>query len=89
MPYRKPAGSSDDWDRVLNVSEAAALMGLDKGFKFYGSLNGMQQAVANGVTQAMANYVKSMVRSLLEKVRKVVPFGHQYTLQEYFGNMMV
>lgn len=89
MPYRKPAGSSDDWDRVLNVSEAAALMGLDKGFKFYGSLNGMQQAVANGVTQAMADYVKSMVRSLLEKVRKVVPFGHQYTLQEYFGNMMV
>ncbi len=35
-------------NRILSVSEAAALMGLNKDFKFFGSLNDRQQQVGNG-----------------------------------------
>ena len=68
MPYRKEGTDRTIWNRILNVSEAAALMGLDKNFRFCGSLNAMQQQVANGVTQAMARYIKNIVVSLLQPV---------------------
>lgn len=52
-------------NRVLSVSEAASIMGLDKNFKFLGSINERQQQVANGVTQAVANFVKNIVKNAL------------------------
>lgn len=52
-------------NRILSVSEAAAIMGLDKSFKFLGSLNDRQQQVGNGVTQAIASFVKSVVKNAL------------------------
>lgn len=35
-------------NRILSVAEAAALMGLKKGFRFFGTLNDRQQQVGNG-----------------------------------------
>lgn len=61
-------------NRILSVSEAAALMGLDKRFKFFGSLNDKQQQVGNGVTQAIATFVKSMVKNALYKYANIT-FG--------------
>lgn len=52
-------------NRILSVSEAAALMGLNKDFKFFGSLNDRQQQVGNGVTQAIACFIKSIVKNTL------------------------
>ena len=52
-------------NRILSVAEAAALMGLDKTFRFFGSLNDRQQCVGNGVTQAIAQFVKSIVKNAL------------------------
>ncbi len=52
-------------NRILSVSEAAAIMGLDKNFKFFGSINDRQQQVGNGVTQAIASFVKSIVKNAL------------------------
>lgn len=52
-------------NRILSVSEAAALMGLDKKFQFFGSLNDKQQQCGNGVTQALANFAKSIVKNAL------------------------
>lgn len=52
-------------DRILTVAEAAAIMGLDQRFKFYGSLNARQQQVGNGVTQAIARFIKEIVKNAL------------------------
>ena len=52
-------------NRILSVAEAAALMGLDKVFKFFGSLSDRQQCVGNGGTQAIAQFVKSIVKNAL------------------------
>ena len=49
---------------ILTVSEAAALQGLDKHFAFSGSLNSMQQQVANGVTAAIARFCKNILAGL-------------------------
>ncbi len=79
MPYHRKGTEQCIWNRILNVSEAAALMGLDKSFRFVGNLNAMQQQVANGVTQAMAQYIKNIVLSLL----KEKPDGYQFTLKDF------
>lgn len=55
---------SDEWNRILTVSEAAALQGLDNHFAFLGPLNAMQQMVANGVTAAMAKFCKNILAGL-------------------------
>lgn len=55
---------SEEWDRILTVSEAAALQGLDKHFKFLGSLSAKQQMVANGVTVAIARFCKNILANL-------------------------
>lgn len=52
-------------NRILSVSEAAAIMGLDKNFKFYGTINDKQTQVSNGVTQAIACFVKSIIKNAL------------------------
>ena len=53
-------------NRILTVSEAAALMGLDKGFKILGNtLGSKQQQVANGVTQAIGSFIKKYVLKAL------------------------
>ena len=52
-------------NRILSVAEAAAIMGLDKSFKFLGTINDRQQQCGNGVTQAIASFVKSIVKNAL------------------------
>lgn len=53
-----------DWNRILSVSEAAALQGFNKDFAFYGSLNAKQQQVANGVTYAIGHFLKELIKGL-------------------------
>jgi DNA (cytosine-5)-methyltransferase 1 len=54
--------SSDYWDRILSVAEAAALSGLDKDFCFYGKLSSKQQQVGNGVPYALGKFVKRIIK---------------------------
>ena len=63
--WRKVNLMPPEGNRILSVAEAAAIMGLNKDFKFYGSLNDKQQQVGNGVTQAIASYIKSIVKNAL------------------------
>lgn len=54
-------------NRILNVSEAAALTGLDKEFHFLGSsLNSKQQQVGNGVPYSIANLCKNAIKKALD-----------------------
>lgn len=54
-------------NRILTVSEAAALMGLGKDFPIFGdSLDSKQQQVANGVTQAIGKFVKKHIINALD-----------------------
>lgn len=63
-------------DRILNVSEAAALMGLDKNFKILGkTLDDLQQQIGNGVTQAIGTFVKKHILEAFERNEKVVAFS--------------
>lgn len=64
-------------NRILSVSEAAAIMGLSKGFKFFGSLNDKQQQVGNSVPQSIAYFIKSIVKNALYAFvnSKVAPLG--------------
>lgn len=49
-------------NRILSVSEAAAIMGLDKHFKVLGrTLHSRQQQIANGVSQAVGKLIKKCV----------------------------
>ncbi len=52
-------------NRILSVAEAAAIMGLNKTYRFFGSLNDRQQQVGNGVTIAIASFIKSIVKNAL------------------------
>lgn len=52
-------------NRILSVSEAASIMGLNKDFKFYGSLDDRQQQVGNGVTQHIARFAKTIIKTAL------------------------
>ena len=63
--WRKALITHPEENRILTVSEAAALMGLDKRFRFFGSLNDKQQQVGNGVTQAIAAFAKSIIKNHL------------------------
>lgn len=63
--WRKPIIMPPEGNRILSVAEAAAIMGLDKNFKFYGPLDRKQQQVGNMVTQAIAHFVKSIVKNAL------------------------
>ena len=75
LSYDEPSVTITNWrkvnimppvgNRILSVAEAAAIMGLDKEFRFSGSLNDRQQQVANGVTQHIARFVKTIVKNAL------------------------
>lgn len=52
-------------NRILSVAEVAALMGLPKTFRLFGSLNSKQQQLGNGVTIAIASFVKALVKNKL------------------------
>ncbi len=72
--WRKTTITHPEENRILTVSEAAAIMGLDKDFPIYGSsLNARQQQVANGVTQAIGKFVKKHVLNALNNFYKIVP----------------
>lgn len=62
-------------NRILTVSEAAAISGLEKDFKFLGSLSEKQQQVANGVTQAIGKLVKNTILKVLDEKQNVTCFG--------------
>lgn len=54
-------------NRILSVSEAAALMGLDRDFRILGSsLDARQQQIGNGVTQAIARHIRDTVLQALD-----------------------
>ena len=63
--WRKVNLMPPEGNRILSVSEAAAIMGLDKNFKFLGTINDRQQQVGNGVTQAIALFIKNIVKNAL------------------------
>ena len=74
--WRKICMMPPEGNRILNVSEAAALMGLDKRFHVLGStLNAKQQQVSNGVTQAIGKFVKKYVLNALNSKESVVEFA--------------
>lgn len=63
--WRKVNMMPPEGNRILSVSEVAALMGLSKKFRFFGSLNDKQQQLGNGVTYAIASFIKSIVKNKL------------------------
>lgn len=66
--FRKSNILHPEENRILSVAEAAAIMGLDKDFRFISkSLSAMQQMVANGVTQAIGRFVKNTVLKKLDE----------------------
>ena len=74
--WRKINLTHPEENRILNVSEAAALMGLPKDFKVFGSsLNAKQQQIGNGVTQAIGKFVKKYVLNALNASNKVISFA--------------
>lgn len=70
--WRKCCLTHPTENRILTVSEAAAIMGLEKDFPLSGSsLNAKQQQVGNGVTQAIGRFVRDCVlRHLLSMERR-------------------
>lgn len=63
--YRKPIIIHPTENRILTVSEAAALSGLDKNFVFEGKLSSKQQQVGNGVPIAMGRAIARAVKKPL------------------------
>lgn len=63
--WRKTCVMPPEGNRILSVAEAAAIMGVNKDFRLFGSLNDRQQQVGNGVTQAIAGFIKSIVKNAL------------------------
>lgn len=58
-------------NRILSVSEAAAIMGLDKHFKVIGkTLHSKQSQISNGVTQAIGSFVKRHILHALNTYSK-------------------
>ena len=65
--FRKSNILHPEKDRILSVAEAAAIMGLDKTFRFISkSLSAKQQMVANGVTKAIGSVVSRTVLHALD-----------------------
>lgn len=72
--WRKCNLMHPDENRILNVSEACAIMGLPKDFHILGkTLNAKQQQVGNGVTQAIGTFVKKYVLNALNKYHQIIP----------------
>lgn len=64
--FRKSNILHPEENRILTVSEAAAIMGLEKDFKFLGTLSEKQQMVANGITQAIGKLIKNTILKALD-----------------------
>lgn len=64
--WRKSNITHPTENRVLSVAEAAALQGLDKGFRFYGNLNERQQQCGNGVPQSLASLICKTIKKALD-----------------------
>lgn len=63
-----PHGTPEGDNRILNVSEAAAIMGLDKNFHVLGSsIGSRQQQIGNGITQKIGSLIKETVLKTLNK----------------------
>lgn len=74
--WRKICMMPPEGNRILSVSEAAALMGLDKNFKVLGSsLGSRQQQIGNGVTQAIGRFVKKYALEALDKNAGILQFA--------------
>lgn len=73
--FRKSNILHPDEDRTLTVAEAAAIMGLDKDFKFIGRLSEIQQMVANGVTQAIGKLVRNTILKALDEKNNIAVFA--------------
>ena len=70
--WRKTVLTHPTENRILTVSEAAAIMGLDKDFPIYGkTLNSRQQQVANGVTFSVGKFVKEAILASLDNFYKI------------------
>jgi len=63
--YRKPIITHPLYNRILTVSEAAAATGLEKDFKFYGTLSAKQQQVGNAVPVYLA---RSIAKAIKERI---------------------
>lgn len=63
--FRKACITHPKYNRILSVSEASALMGMDKFFRFMGNISEKQQQVVNGVTYAIGNFVKNIIKKRL------------------------
>lgn len=86
LSWNEPSPTITNWrktnllhpeeNRILTVSEASAIMGLDKDFKVMGNtLNSRQQQIGNGVTQAISRYIKKCVLSILDENKNIICFG--------------
>lgn len=69
--FRKSNILHPEENRILTVAEAAAIMGLDKDFRFIGDLADKQQMVANGVSQAIGKFVKEAVLKALDATSNI------------------
>ena len=68
-------------NRILNVSEAAALMGMDKKFHIFGrTLDSKQQQVGNGITQAIGKLIKKCVLEALDLFYKRAQIRYHATV---------
>ena len=90
--WRKVNLTHPEENRILTVAEAAAIMGLDKRFKFLGSINDRQQQVGNGVTQAIAAFAKSIIKNHLyrfvnEKLGLKTVHENVVKTVEFLGNV--
>ena len=63
--WRKVNIMPPEGNRSLSVAEAAALTGLDKNFKFMGSLNDKQQQCGNAVPVSIARFAKTIIKNAL------------------------
>ena len=63
--WRKVNIMPPEGNRILSVAEASAITGLDKNFKFLGSLNDRQQQCGNAVPTAIARFAKTIIKNAL------------------------
>ena len=74
--FRKSMLLAPNYDRVISVSEAAALMGLGRDFKFTGgTLSDKIQQVSNGVPFGIGSALAGVIKNHLMKVYKYHAFA--------------
>lgn len=76
--YRKPTIIHPLFNRILTVSEAAAATGLEKDFKFYGTLSSKQQQVGNAVPVYLARSIAKSIKEAIVQHVRTTPLSLQY-----------